>query len=196
MITINPKQQIVTLFLTHCLFIGLCSSVYADYKIVDNFITDGFNPSLQIEHRADKISAYLAARFGKPLSTDTKISLDLREPGRQKEFKTLKFNGITIKTVTPFRSDELTPRIEPLILSDKLSTWITYISLTTDKYKLKHDLKIGSSKESFLKVLGKPGGSPKIFLSYSTWAVAPGNVCIDFDNSSKAIKITWEYYAD
>lgn len=69
------------------------------------------------------------------------------------------------------------------------------ISITSNKYKVKHNIGVGSSKEQVIRVLGKPVDSQdnKVFYPYDKEDVdLVGNKAIFyFDSNNRVSKIEW-----
>jgi len=152
-------------------------------KAVNEFIRNGFLPTIPISNNKEDMKKILVARFGSIISMKTEVVSDKRRHRLKNEESYFTFDGIVIKTVRP--------------IADGLWTWITHIRLTSSKYKLKFGLNIGSSKKNFIKNLGVSWASKnKQILSYSTTNVSTGDVVIEFNQMDKAKKITWDFYAD
>lgn len=141
------------------------------------FAFDGFDPGIGATEDAPK---KLVARFGLPSRVDKRSGPDGREPGVITEVETWRYDGL-----------------EVVIWGDYGSTkrWISQITLTSPKYKLKFGLTIGSSREAFAERLGPPNphlSHPELYsyLGGSTGTYA--SVDIYFDKSGRATKIVWK----
>jgi len=153
-------------------------------KVVDDFIHDGFIPSILFSNQKDKFVKILIKHFGSPILTKMEIVSDSRRSSQKNEESTYHYDGLVIKTSTP-------------LISKKLTTWVTYVHLTSDKYQLRYGLNIGSKRNEFVKMLGHTYINSQFKLKYQTSEHAStGNVEVIFDKSLKAKEITWEFYAD
>ncbi len=153
------------------------------------FADNGFEPKiegLKVEGGISKND--IIKRLGKPLkdsSTKTKGS----DPN---EILTLEYKGLTIILNRPVDSG-----------SGPDYYWILKIILTSPNHALKYGLKIGQSRQAFLKELGNPDKQINGSFIYSVDNYAPiadnvsyaGHIqiSIEFDKEDKARKIVWEY---
>ncbi len=156
---------------------------------IQSFAGNGFEPEIYgIRADGGVSTESILKKFGKPPNASKIIKLD-REPDVKNEFLTWEYPGLIIIMYRP-------------IDSNSNYYWISEIKLSSPDYSLKYGLKIGSTKEDFLKQLEKPHEktAKSIIFTAENYTklndvLFHGNVIvtIEFDQGNQAKEITWNY---
>jgi hypothetical protein len=147
----------------------------AQRRDLATFAFDGFDPGI-LPSDGDAAKK-LVERFGLPLKVERKRRAHGREPGTIIEVEIWRYDGLEVDIWGDYGSTK---------------RWISQITLTSPKYKLKFGLAIGSPKKAFVERLGPP--NPNYDKSdHFSYLAGPEYVSVDiyFDKSGLATKIVW-----
>jgi len=184
-----------------------CSSAFVDSaegqinvenRRVVEFLYDPFDPPLTYSIVLGDAAARVLERFGKPRHEKSTIGSARGDPTEKSEYLTWEYDGMTVEMDGPVGES---------------SRWISRVQLTGSSYKLKFGIRIGATRAEISSALNeKLPPSPVPYLVTSQYSErrtdVPGHdgeqisvltydeLTIEFDESDKAKRLVWRYYAD
>jgi hypothetical protein len=150
---------------------------------LERFANNGFDPGIpcfrvDCEPQEKKpIRERLLERFGQPENSRSWQEPNPREAGTIDEYTAWEYEGLTIITVT----------------SGSPQVWLSSITLSSPRYKLRHGLKIGLPFSEFAKVIGEPSHAHTQSKDSPVYAPEWAWLRFKLDRNGRVREITWDY---